>query len=271
MSRGAAAGAKGTLRIAKFLAHAGVASRRHSAELVRAGRVMVGGEKLSNLATQIDPRRDQVLVDGRPVRLERLRYLALNKPEAVMTTRSDPRGRPTVFDLLGAQPERLYPVGRLDYRTEGLLLLTNDGEFAQRLTHPRHGCEKVYRARVRGQPNEALLERLRRGIVLDGKRTRPCRIQRVRAGRHTWLEIALREGRNQQIRRMFLYAGHPVLKLQRIRIGLLELGRLAPGQVRELTRAEVAALRGASQPSQLGNPSKQPESLDSRASPRLSS
>ena len=238
----AAAGAADPVRLAKCLARAGVASRRHAEELVRAGRVTVNGRELFDLAVRVDPRSDQVRVDGRPVRLERLRYLAFHKPEAVMTTRSDPRGRPTVFDLIGRATERLFPVGRLDYRTEGLLILTNDGEFAQRLTHPRFGCEKVYRAKVHGSPDEQVLERLRRGIVLDRRRTRPCRIRRLGGGRNTWLEIALREGRNQQIRRMFLYTGHPVLKLQRVRIGPLELGSLAPGRSRELTRSEVAAL-----------------------------
>ncbi|HEX9638464.1 MAG TPA: pseudouridine synthase [Acidobacteriota bacterium] len=248
-----------TLRIGKFLAHAGVASRRHAEQLVREGRVTVNGERLSDLARRVDPARDRVQVDGRPVRPERPRYLAFHKPEAVLSTRADPRGRPTVFDLVRAEPERLYPVGRLDYRSTGLLLLTNDGELAQRLTHPRFGCEKVYRVKVEGDPSEAALERLRRGVVLDRKRTRPCKIRRLGTGRHTWLEIALREGRNQQIRRMFLYARHPVLKLQRIRIGPLELGKLAPGALRELTRREVLALQqaaGAEAPPSGSNPRK---------------
>ncbi len=234
-------------RLQKLLARAGVASRRAAEELIRAGKVTVNGA-VATLGTRADPAVDAVKVDGRRVALTvPLAYLLLKKPRGVMTTRSDPEGRPTVYALLPERwRRRVSAVGRLDYNTEGLLLLTNDGELAQRLTHPRHGCAKLYRVKVKGEPSEAALERLRAGIALEGRRTAPARIRRLRrrgAGGNAWLAVELSEGRTRQIREMFFRLGHPVLKLRRVAIGPLSDRGLALGAYRELTPEEIESLR----------------------------
>ncbi len=234
-------------RIQKLLAQAGVASRRAAETLIRAGRVTINGQ-VAALGDKADPRQDAVKVDGRRVALTApYAYLLLNKPKGYLTTRSDPEGRPTVYELL---PEtwrrRVAPVGRLDFHSEGLLLLTNDGELAQRVSHPRYGCAKLYRVKVKGQPGEEDLDRLRAGVVLEGRRTAPARIvrsaARSKAG-NTWLTVELREGRTRQIREMFFRIAHPVLKLRRVAIGPLSDRRLGLGRFRELTAEEVEALR----------------------------
>lgn len=239
-------------RLQKLLAQAGVASRRAAEELIRSGRVTINGAAAS-VGDKADPERDAVKVDGRRVVLAApFSYLLLNKPRGYITTRSDPEGRPTVYDLL---PEgwrrRVAPVGRLDFQTEGLLLLTNDGELAQRIAHPRHGCSKLYRVKVKGQPPEEDLARLRTGMVIDGRRTAPARIERSAGqGRPTnsWLTIELHEGRSRQIREMFFRIGHPVLKLRRVAIGPISDRRLPLGRFRELSTEEVEALRSGRRP-----------------------
>lgn len=239
-------------RLQKLLSAAGVASRRASEDLIRQGRVTVNGQPIVTLGTKADPAVDDVRVDGRRVRApERLRYIVLNKPAGVVTTRTDPQGRPTVLDLLGGVAGYLYPVGRLDYDSEGLLLLTNDGDLAAALMHPRHGIAKVYEVVVRGRPTPDTVARLRGGVVLDDRRTAPAeaRLRRTfRAGRgreRAVLEIALREGRNRQVRRMCEAVGHPVERLTRVRIGPIADPLLRPGTWRELTASEVRALRDA--------------------------
>jgi pseudouridine synthase len=185
-------------------------------------------------------------VDGRRLRPASAHvYYLLNKPDGFVTTTSDPEGRPTVMDLLRGVKERVYPVGRLDYHTSGLLVLTNDGDLADRLMRPAGGCPKVYHAKVRGAPAADTLQKLSAGIVLEGRRTLPCRIRRLRAGDNTWLEIVLVEGRRNQIRRMFERVGHPVQKLRRVAIGPVSDRGLKPGAIRRLTSQEVERLREA--------------------------
>jgi len=237
-------------RLQKVLSTAGVASRRASEELIRQGRVSVNGVVVTTLGSKADPLRDEIRVDGRRIKSgSRLLYLLLNKPRGYVTTRRDPQRRRTVMDLVPRLSEYLYPVGRLDYDSEGLLLLTNDGDLAAALTHPRHEVERVYRVEVAGTPDARSLERLSRGIVLDGERTAPAEIKVVfgekdRAADAVLL-MTLREGRNRQVRRMCEAVGHPVKRLARIRIGPLTDKGLRLGQVRELTPAEVRALKRA--------------------------
>src|SRR5437667_9708259 len=206
-------------RLQKILSQAGVASRRASERLMLDGRVTVNGATVRGRGTKADPRRDEIRVDGRRVRIaEHPRYLLLNKPRGYMTTRSDPQRRPTVVDLLGGVREYVYPVGRLDFDSEGLLLLTNDGDLAARLTHPRHGVARVYEARVLGVPDAHDLDRLARGVTIDGRRTGPAEVHVVpgrQEGRAT-LRIAIREGRNRQVRKMLESIGHPVDHLTRV-------------------------------------------------------
>ena len=234
-------------RLQKLLARAGLASRRGAEEFLRAGRVTVNGA-LASLGDKADPARDAIKVDGRLLKLPTgHRYLLLNKPRGYLVTRSDPEGRPTVYDLLPPKTARgLFPVGRLDFHSEGLLLLTDDGDLAQRVAHPRHGCTKLYRVRVRGRPDRAALDRLRSGIVIDGRRTAPARIRLLpgpSGEANAWLEVELSEGRSRQIREMFFRVGHPVKRLKRIAIGSVSDPRLPPGGVREVTPREVARLR----------------------------
>jgi 23S rRNA pseudouridine2605 synthase len=234
-------------RLQKYLARCGVASRRASEQIIAGRRVRVNGQIASELGTSIDPEHDQVELDGRAVLPPiALSYVALNKPIGVVSTAHDPQGRRTVLDLVDV-PARLYPVGRLDYDSEGLILLTDDGDLAMHLTHPRHTVEKEYEALVSGEPSDEVLARLRTGIVLDGKPTAPARIERMAAGPDgTWVRFILREGRNRQVRRMAEAVGLEVVRLVRVRIGSLRLGNLRPGAWRDLRAAEVAALRGRS-------------------------
>jgi pseudouridine synthase len=236
-------------RLQKILSQAGVASRRAAERLIAEGRVTVNGKTVGEMGVRADPARDDIRVDGRRIKTAgRLRYILLNKPAGVVTTRSDPQRRPTVIDLLAGVREYVYPVGRLDYDTAGLLLLTNDGELAARLTHPRHGIERTYEAHVAGLPGDEAIERLRKGIPLDGRRTLPAEVTLVNRGRHDRngvLVITIREGRNRQVRRMCEAVGHPVRQLRRIRFGPIGDRHLRPGQWRELTPAEVEKLKTA--------------------------
>lgn len=225
------------MRLNAFLARAGVASRRRADELILAGRVRVNGEP-GELNTVVG-RHDLVEVDGERVERQPLAYVLLHKPAGVVTTASDPQGRRTVVELVPAEP-RVVPVGRLDVGTTGALLLTNDGDLAHRLAHPRYGVPKVYVAEVEGEPSEAVLTRLREGVELEDGITAPAAVRLLTPTR---LEITLHEGRNRQVRRMCEAVGHPVRRLRRTRYAGLELTGLAPGDSRSLTRAEVAALR----------------------------
>ena len=235
------------LRLNRFLAAAGVASRRKCDDLIRRGRITVNDVAVTELGTRVDPAADVVAVDGEPVRLPTQTWtLVLNKPREVLVAAVDGRGRKTVTDLLVDAPGRVFPVGRLDYRSEGLLIFTNDGDLAYRLAHPSFKVDKLYRIEVDGRVSPATLEALRAGVVLEDGRTLPAQIVIVenRRGR-TVLEIELREGRKRQIRRMFGLFGHEVRRLKRTRFGSLELGDLPVGKWRELLAAEVEALRGA--------------------------
>jgi pseudouridine synthase len=236
-------------RLQKILSQAGVASRRASEQLMLDGRVSVNGETIRELGTKADPARDDIRVDGRRVKIaDERRYLLLNKPRGYVTTRSDPQRRPTVIDLLRGIREYVYPVGRLDFESEGLLLLTNDGDLAAQLTHPRHGVARVYEARVLGVPDAHDLERLSRGVVIDGRRTEPAdvRLQPSRRdARGATLLITIREGRNRQIRKMCESIGHPVDALRRVAIGPIKDANLKPGSWRDLRPQEVAQLRRA--------------------------
>jgi 23S rRNA pseudouridine2605 synthase len=239
-------GAEGE-RLQKVLARAGLGSRRACEELIEDGRVEVNGE-VATLGRRVDPEHDRVTLDGAtiPVRAGLVYYL-LNKPAKVVTTASDPEGRPTVLDLVPAEP-RVFPVGRLDWDTEGLLLLTNDGDLAHGLTHPSRGVPKTYLAEVTGAPGRAALRRLRDGVELDDGRTAPARA-RVAQTTPTGaaVEIEIHEGRNRQVRRMLEAVGHPVRRLVRTRLGPLSDNRLAPGQWRPLDPAEIRALYAAIQ------------------------
>jgi len=234
-------------RLQKILSQAGVASRRASEQLMIEGRVTVNGATIRELGSKADPARDDIRVDGRRIKTpERHTYLLLNKPAGYVTTRSDPQRRPTVIDLLTGVRDYVYPVGRLDFDSEGLLLLTNDGDLAARLTHPSHGVPRVYEARVLGVPDDRDLERLSRGIPLDGQPTAPADVERIHVkGERTILRVTLREGRNRQVRRMCEAVGHPVEHLRRVAIGPLRDARLKPGQWRPLTAEEVARLQKA--------------------------
>lgn len=241
------------LRLQKILSTAGVASRRSAEKLIVEGRVTVNGRAVTELGSKADPDSDDIRVDGRRIKapLPR-RYILLNKPAGYITSRSDPQRRPTVLDLLheAGIREYVYPVGRLDYDSEGLLLLTSDGELAAQLTHPRHEVPREYEVQVRGVPDRHDLERLQRGVVLDGRRTAPARaaLRKViekASGEQAILSLAIHEGRNRQLRRMCDAIGHPVVRLRRVRIGPISDPRLKPGRFRDLTPAEIAALRAA--------------------------
>jgi 23S rRNA pseudouridine2605 synthase len=232
-------------RLQKVLAHAGVASRRQSEELIRQGRVTVNGRVVTELGTKVDPAHDDIRVDGQRIQVAASHvYLMLNKPRGVLSTMEDARGRRALGDLVQA-PVRLYPVGRLDASSEGLILLTDDGELANLLTHPRFEHEKEYRAFVNGRPSEEILAAWRRGIVLDGKPTAPAQVDVIRQEKgSTHLRIVIHEGRKRQIRRIAALLGHPVRELKRVRLGPLELGTLETGQWRYLTVKEIRELGG---------------------------
>lgn len=235
----------GQERIQKILARAGYGSRRSCEELIVAGRVRVDGV-VAVLGQKADADRQVITVDDERVKVpERLVYLALNKPRGVLSDTEDARGRKTVLDLVPHEGH-LFAVGRLDLTSEGLVLLTNDGDLANRLLHPRYGHEREYRVRVAGRPSEDVLKAWSRGIMLDGVRTRPAQVKVLKAeGGDTWLQVVMQEGKKRQIRRVAAALGHPVRALVRVRIGPIALGRLAPGEWRALTLKEVEALRAA--------------------------
>jgi 23S rRNA pseudouridine2605 synthase len=239
-------------RLQKILAAAGVASRRKAEELILAGRISVNGKIVTELGTKADPAVDTVAVDGKPIEpAQRFVYLLLNKPKGYVTTVSDPEGRPTVMQLLGNVAERVYPVGRLDYASEGLLLLSNDGALAQQLTKAGSHVPKTYHVKISGKPSEQSLERLRNGITIrldDSRRVKlsPTKIRLLEDAPNPWYEVTLIEGRNRQIRRMFQQVGHYVEKIKRVQLGPLTLD-VAPGKFRPLTKAEVLQLKSFSE------------------------
>ncbi len=228
-------------RLQKYLAEAGVASRRASEELIRAGRVAVNGETVREAGVKVMPGLDRVTVDGREVRrAERMRYMMLYKPAGYVSTVRDPQGRPTVMDLLADVPERVFPVGRLDRETEGLLLFTNDGAFAYRMMHPKFEMRKTYEVLLQGQVTEEQLRRLREGVDLEDGRTAPAQVRVLRREKHrTLLELTIHEGRNRQVRRMCRAIRHPVLQLKRVREGILDLKGVGVGEYRDLTPWEL--------------------------------
>jgi 23S rRNA pseudouridine2605 synthase len=231
-------------RLQKLLAHAGVASRRRAEQLILEGRVRVNGAVITELGTKADPERDHIKVDGKRIGApERLVYLAMNKPKDCMSTVVDPEGRPTVMELLRGIKARVYPVGRLDYASEGLLLLTNDGEFAKRITSASSHLTKTYLVKTNGALSPDQEEKFRAGVPLAGKKTAPAGLKLIERAQNPWYEVRLIEGRQNQIRLMFKYFGRLVEKLKRVRIGFLELGPIEPGKFRHLTPAEVARFR----------------------------
>lgn len=235
-------------RLQKILANAGVASRRKCEELIRDGRVAVDGVVVTELGAKADPMRAVITVNGRPIRQEQKLYLMLNKPKGVITTMEDPKGRSTVRDYLKGIKERVYPVGRLDYDSEGLLLLTNDGDLAHKLTHPRHHVPKTYHATVERVPHGNSLDKLKKGIRLEDGLTAPAEVEYHDVdpdGKYATIAITIHEGRNRQVRRMFDAIHHPVTRLKRISFGGIPLGGLQRGKYRMLTSEEIRKLRDA--------------------------
>jgi 23S rRNA pseudouridine2605 synthase len=230
-------------RLQKIISSAGIASRRKAEVLITEGRVTVNGQIVSELGSKADPEKDHIKVDGKLIKQpEHLVYIALYKPDSVASTASDPEGRTTVLDFLQGVKGRVYPVGRLDYHSEGLILLTNDGEFANLITAAKSHVPKTYLVKSKGQLSEDAEEQFRTGIPISGRRTAPAGLRLLRRGDNPWYEVKLIEGRNQQIRIMFKHLGHLVEKLRRVRIGSLELGSLKPGAFRHLTPDEVRKL-----------------------------
>jgi len=230
-------------RLQKILSQAGIASRRKAEELIQAGRVSVNGATITELGSKADLERDHIKVDSKLLRApKRHIYIALNKPKGCVTTVSDPEGRPTVMHLLRGVKERVFPVGRLDYNSEGLLLLTNDGEFAHRITAPASHMIKTYVVKANGVLTPEQEKEFQEGISLHGKRTSPAQLKRIKSGANPWYEVRLAEGRQNQIRIMFKHFGRLVEKLRRVKIGFLELD-LPPGRYRPLTPREIERFR----------------------------
>lgn len=227
-------------RLQKVIANAGICSRRRAEVLIQEGRVSVNGRPIQRPGAKVDATRDHVRVDGKRIRSPgRKTYLLLNKPRGYLCTLSDPAGRPLVSQLIRGCPPGVNSVGRLDFNTEGLLLLTNDGEFANRVASAGPHCPKTYLAKVRGAPSRAILAKISKGLPLDGRKLARCRVTVVKQADNCWLRITLIEGRNNQIRKMFDRVGHSVIKLRRVQIGFLKDARLKPGEYRFLTRQEV--------------------------------
>lgn len=227
-------------RLQKIIAHAGVASRRKAEQLILEGRVTVNGRRVQELGFKADPRTDHVKVDGKLIRPEPLEYYAVHKPAGMLSSVSDPQGRPVVRQLVRSRA-RLYPAGRLDFNSEGLMILSNDGALTRRLIQAGE-VDKVYRVKVRGMVGKEELEKLRQGIRLGGAFLSVRRVTLLKKGNNCWYEVVLAQGKNRQIRRLFEHVGHPVMRLRRTAIGPVELKKLKPGEYRELTASEVARL-----------------------------
>jgi 23S rRNA pseudouridine2605 synthase len=234
-----------SLRLQKFLADAGLASRRGAEQFILAGRVEVNGEIVRQLGTKVDPLHDKISVDGKPVRTKRKLYVALNKPRGCVCSRKDEFERPTIYELLPKEWANLYSVGRLDYDTEGLIFLTNDGQFALRLTHPRYEVSKKYVATVEGRVEAQMLEQFVRGVFDRGEKLKAKKAHLVSATKSVSVaELELTEGKNREVRRMFESQGAKVKRLQRVQIGKIKLGELKPGKWRALTEPEINSLLG---------------------------
>jgi 23S rRNA pseudouridine2605 synthase len=234
-------------RLNKLLAHAGLGSRRHCEDLITAGRVTVDGQTVRELGTRVDPAQ-RVAVDGQPIHAERFVYWLVNKPRGYLCTNHDPAGRPLALDLVPHVSQRVYTVGRLDEASEGLLLLTNDGDLANHLMHPRFGVEKTYLVQVAGRPTRDDLDQLLKGVWLSEGHVKARHVKRLKhQGESTWLRIVLSEGKNREIRRMLARLGHKVLRLKRTALGPIDIGRLGPGKSRRLNPPEVALLRRAAE------------------------
>ncbi|MGM9884353.1 pseudouridine synthase [Streptococcus hyointestinalis] len=235
------------MRINKYIAHAGVASRRNAEELIKNGHVTINGTVVDNLATQVKA-SDRVEIDGSPIYNEEKVYYLLNKPRGVISSVSDEKGRKTVVDLLPEVRERIYPVGRLDWDTSGLLILTNDGDFTDKMIHPRNEIDKVYLARVKGIATKENLRPLTRGVMVDGRKTKPAHYHIVKVDKEknrSVVELTIHEGRNHQVKKMFEEVGLLVDKLSRIRFGTLDLAGLRPGEFRKLSKKEISQLHNA--------------------------
>jgi 23S rRNA pseudouridine2605 synthase len=237
-----------SVRLQKFLADAGVASRRASEEIITSGRVTVNGKTVKELGTKVDPNQDHVSVDGRPLKAKRKLYLAVHKPKGCICSRNDPEGRPSVDDLLPAEWTNLYSVGRLDFQSEGLIFYTNDGDFSLKLTHPRYGVRKKYRATVSGDVTPDMAAQMMKGMFHEGENLKAELVRVLKsAGGHSLVELTLREGKNREVRRLFESLGLTVEKLQRIQIGPIKLGELPKGKWRTLTAAEIKSLISTAQ------------------------
>ncbi len=262
------------MRLNKFLAESGVASRRGADDLITEGAVTVNGKRVYELGIKVNLKADKVLVNGKPVRPDsRKVYILFNKPKGVMTTMEDPEGRPCIAEYFTNLEQRVYPVGRLDYDSEGLLLMTNDGEFAQRVTHPKHEVFKTYLVKVDGQPTDEHLRKLRTGVTIIGGRVAAREIERMRgtaSEKYDWFKMVIGEGKNRQIRRMFEKIGFDVMKLQRIAIGKLKMGGLARGEWSMLTEEEVEKIFAADADSFEGRNRPQPRA-DGTLPPRKKS
>jgi 23S rRNA pseudouridine2605 synthase len=233
-----------SVRLQKYLASAGVGSRRHCEEYIRDGRVSVDGVEVSDMGTRVEPRRQTIRLDGELVRAEPIRFFLLNKPPGYLCTSRDPEGRPRAIDLLPGDLPRLFTVGRLDEHSEGLLLVTNDGELANRLAHPRYQVPRQYRVQVAGNPTKETLAQLKRGVHFAEGKFRVRGVKRVgKRGKSTFLELVLTEGTNREIRRLLARLGHKVIHLQRVAFGPLKLGRLGSGEFRPLRATELKTLR----------------------------
>ncbi|TDO89404.1 ribosomal large subunit pseudouridine synthase B [Halanaerobium saccharolyticum] len=231
-------------RLQKVMAHAGVASRRKSEEIITEGRVKVNGEIVEEMGFKVDPEQDEIVVDGKVISEEKKRYILLNKPEGYITTVSDPEGRPTVMDLIPDLKQRLYPAGRLDYDSSGLLLMTNDGDLTYKLTHPKKEVDKKYRVLVQGKLSQEDFEKFEEGMIIDGQKTAPAKISNVNyKDEQTQFEIVIHEGRNRQVRRMVKIVGFSVISLKRIAFAFLTLKGVKEGEFRYLSDQEVDKLK----------------------------
>ena len=231
-------------RLQKVMAHAGVASRRKSEEIIAEGRVKVNGETVTEMGFKVDPEQDEIEVDGEIITEEKKRYILLNKPEGYITTVSDPEGRPTVMDLIPDLNQRLYPAGRLDYDSSGLLIMTNDGDLTYKLTHPKKEVDKKYRVLVQGELRQEDFEKFENGMIIDGQKTAPAEISNVNyKGDKTEFDIIIHEGRNRQVRRMCKIAGFSVISLKRIAFSFLTLQGVSEGEFRYLREEEVEKLK----------------------------
>ena len=234
-----------SVRLQKFIADAGLCSRRAAERMIREGRVRLNGEIVTRMGVIVDPMVDAIKVDGKRIHLRQAPhiYLVLNKPRGVVTTLSDPEGRPTVADLIPKGMPRLFPAGRLDFNSEGLLLLTDDGDLARNLTHPSRKITKVYQVKLKGRPSPGAIHRLEEGIVLEGRKTAPAEIRFLKAGPNPWFEIRVTEGRKHLVRKLFDAVRHPVLKLKRTGFGPLVLRDLPAGRTRSLLPSEIEELK----------------------------